>query len=267
MRRLLAAAAALAALLSATLAGAAVAPPTLTPDQLTVGVSLPSEGFQVGAVRGTEVVYARGLEIDLSRALAQRLGLRSVAFVQSRFDRLYSAADKPWDVGIAEITITPARRATVDFSIPYMKVDQGVLLAQTVKPAPRTIAGLRPLRLCALSKSTGVDVIADRIRPTVPFLRIGNVSRLMLALQTGRCQGVVYDAPALGTLKARAPLRYGAFAGVIRTGERYGIAFTKGSALRPPVNAALRELLEDGTIAALEKRWLTANLNRLPVLR
>ena len=148
-----------------------------------------------------------------------------------------------------------------------MKIDQGVLVAQTVRPTPRSIAALRPLRLCALSKSTGVDLIANRIQPAVPFLRIGNVARLMLGLQTGRCQAVVYDAPALGTLKARAPLRYGAFAGVIRTGERYGIAFTKGSALRRPVNAALRELLEDGTIAALEQKWLTANLNRLPVLR
>jgi Bacterial extracellular solute-binding proteins, family 3 len=60
---------------------------------------------------------------------------------------------KPWDLAIAEITITPARRRLVDFSIPYMRVDQGVLLAQTVDPIPRTIDGappapaLRPRRL------------------------------------------------------------------------------------------------------------------------
>ncbi len=267
MRRLAAATVVVAALVVAALADAAAAPPTLTPGQLTVGVSLPSEGFQVGAVRGTEVVYARGLEIDLARALALRLGLTSTTFVQSRFDRLYSAGERPWDLAIAEITITPKRRATADFSIPYMVVDQGVLMSQTVKPTPRSIAALRPLRLCALSKSTGADLIADRIRPTVPFLRVGNVPRLMLDLQTGRCEAVVYDAPALGTLKARAPLRYGAFAGVIRTGERYGIAFPKASPLRRRVNAALRDLLEDGTVDRLARKWLTVDPTDLRVLR
>ncbi len=68
------------------------------------------------------------------------------------------------------------------------------------------------------------------------MLLVGNVPTLMLDLQTGKCQAVVYDAPALGTLKARAPLRYGPFVGVIETGEEYGIALPKGSPLLGPVN-------------------------------
>ena len=67
----------------------------------------------------------------------------------------------------------------------------------------------------------------------------------MLNLQTGRCDVVVYDAPTLGTLKARAPDRYGPFVGVIRTGEEYGISLPKGSPLLGPVNEALTSLLSD----------------------
>src|SRR5689334_16968221 len=55
-----------------TPAGAAV-PPTKAPEVLTVGLSMPTAGFQVGAVRGRDVVLARGLEIDLARLLAKRL--------------------------------------------------------------------------------------------------------------------------------------------------------------------------------------------------
>jgi polar amino acid transport system substrate-binding protein len=259
--------AAVVALGLAGLAGAATPPATVTPGQLTVGVSLPSEGFQVGAARGTQVVVARGLEIDLARLLARRLGLERAVFVQSRFDRLYTAGEKPWDVAIAEITIRDDRERTADFSIPYMTVDQGVLLAQTVSPTPRTIGGLRALRLCALAKSTGVALIAERIKPTTPARTIGNVPRLMLDLQTGRCEGVVYDAPALGTLKARAPSRFGPFAGIVHTGEQYGIALPKGSTLTRRVNAALRGLLSDGSIDRLQKKWLTADLDELPELR
>lgn len=246
---------------------AATPPPTSTPGTLTVGVSMPSEGFQVGAVRGSEVVLARGLEIDLARELAARLGLTSTVFVQSRFDRLFSAGSKPWDVAIAEITITDERRRTADFTRSYMSVDQGVLTARTLRRVPKTIAGLRGLQLCALRKSTGAVAAQGTIAPTKPVLLAANVPTLMLDLQTGRCQAVVYDAPALGTLKTRAPLRYGPFVGVIKTREQYGIALPRGSTLLKPVDRALAGLIADGTVDRLQRKWLTVHLEDLPVLR
>jgi len=259
---------AVAALVGVLAATASAAPPqTINPGQLTVGVTLPSEGFQVGVVRGSEVLYAQGLEIDLARALALRLDLDRTAFLQSRFDRLFSAGQKSWDVAIAQITITPDRRRTAAFTRPYMSVDQGVLAAQTLTKVPRTIVGLRALRLCALRKSTGALVAQGTIAPTRPVRLDGNVESLMLDLQTGRCEAVVYDAPALGTLKDRAPDRYGPFVGVIKTGEKYGIAVPLGSALRGPVDRALAGLIADGTVDRLEKKWLTTDLERLRVLR
>jgi len=54
---------------------------------------------------------------------------------------------------------------------------------------------------------------------------------------------------------------------VVRTGEQYGIALPKGSALRPAVNTALSTMITDGTIQRLQRKWLTCDLARLPVLR
>ena len=65
---------------------------------------------------------------------------------------------------------------------------------------------------------------------------------------------------------ARA-LRYGTLLGVIATGEQYGLALPKGSTLRPAVNKALTTMVEDGTIARLQRKWLTGDLPKLPVLR
>jgi polar amino acid transport system substrate-binding protein len=265
--RLSAAIAILVALLVAADAPGAGPVATLTPGQLTVGVSLPSEGFEVGVARGDQVTYAQGFDIDLARALSKRLGLSRVAFVQSQFGRLFSSGAKPWDVAVAQITITDQRQRTAEFTQPYMSVDQGVLAAQTVNPAPATLADLRSLRICALAKSTGADVARTTVAPTRPVRLLGNVPTLMLDLQTGRCQAVVYDAPTLGTLKARAPDRYGPFVGVIKTGEHYGVALPKGSALLGPVDAALGALIADGTVQRLQKKWLSANLATLPVLQ
>lgn len=247
--------------------GSAASPPTQRPGTLTVGLAMPSEGFQVGIVKGSQVVYAQGFEIDLARALALRMGLNRTVFVQNRFDRLYSAGAKPFDVGIGEISITTARKRTAAFSNAYMSVDQGVLAAQTLRPVPTTIAGLKGLRVCALAKSTGAEFARTKIAPSKPVLAVGNIPTLMLDLQTGRCDVVVYDAPALGTLKARARDRYGPFVGVIKTGEKYGIAMPKGSPLMRPINQALASLAADGSIDRLAKEWLTFDPSRARILR
>jgi hypothetical protein len=93
------------------------------------------------------------------------------------------------------------------------------------------------------------------------------LAQLGYFLPTGRCDVVVYDAPALGTLKARAPDRYGPFVGVIKTGERYGIAMPKESPLVAPVNKALTSLLADGSVDALARQWLTFDPSEARVLR
>jgi ABC-type amino acid transport substrate-binding protein len=261
------AAAAMVALVTVGNGSAAAPPATQQAGVLTVGLAMPSEGFQVGIVKGSEVVYAQGFEIDLANALTARMGLSRTVFVQNRFDRLFSAGAKPFDLGIGEITIANVRKRTVDFSQPYMSVDQGVLVTQTLRVVPTTIAGLKPLKLCALTKSSGAYVAQKIIAPTRPVLLVGNVPTLMLDLQTGRCDAVVYDAPALGTLKARAPLRYGPFAGVIKTGEQYGIAIPKGGTLVAPVNKALASLIADGTVDRLARKWLTFDPSKARVLR
>jgi polar amino acid transport system substrate-binding protein len=245
----------------------AATPPTQTPGILVVGLNMPNLGFQVGAVQGTKVVLARGFEIDLARAVGRKLGVKTVSFYQeARFDRLLSAGPKPWDLALGQVTITPARAQAVDFSVPYLEADEGVLLRKGLASVPASIPSLRSLRLCSQNRTTSAETIANVIRPTTKPLLFGNSILLMQNLQTGRCDAVVYDAPILATLRAQVPFRYGPFAGVIDTGEEYGITLPKGSRLTPLVNRALQELIADGTVAALAKRWLTTDLSKLPVL-
>lgn len=96
-----------------------------TPDELFVGFAMPSAGFQVGAVRGRDVVLAKGFEIDLARELGKRLAIPRVRFVnEALFSTLLVAGRKDWDLAIAQISVTPARAQRVDFSSPYLSADQ-----------------------------------------------------------------------------------------------------------------------------------------------
>ena len=259
--------AALAALALALPAGAA-APPTKSPNELVVGVSMPVTGLQVGAVRGRTVVLAKGLEIELARALARQLGLRRVRFVhEPLFSTLVSGRPSDWDVALGAITITPERARRVDFSAPYLTADQAVLMRKGFAPVPTSIAGLRRLQLCSERATTGARAIVQRIKPTKKPRLVSNPSQLTYDLYNDRCDAVVFDAAVLGAARTAAPDRYGPFAGRIVTREQYGIAFPKGSALRASVNAALRTLTRNGTLARLQKRWLSVDVAKLRVLR
>ncbi len=254
----------------ALVAGASGAEPPepIVPGVLTIGLNLPSPGFQVGAVLPNKrVVAARGLEIDLARSLAGRLGIARVTFVnEPSFNRLLARGDKPWDIALGEVTITPSRRHSVDLSAPYLRVDQGVLVRKTIA-VPRTLAALARLRICVQRGTTSVDVVRERVRPTRPPFLFAGLELLFDALRVGRCDAAVLDAPILAAERAFAPDRYGPLAGVLRTNERYGVVIRKGSPLTGQVDAAVRALVSNGTLSRLERRWLLTDLGRLPVLR
>jgi polar amino acid transport system substrate-binding protein len=237
------------------------------PGELRVGLAMPAAGLQVGAVRGRDVVLARGLEIDLARLLAKHLGVPRVRFVNAPlFSTLVRGGKKDWDIALAQITVTPARAKRVDFSTSYLTADQGVLLRRGLEPRPTSIAAPRRLQLCAERASTGGQLILDRIKPTRAPRLVQDPSRLSYDLFTQRCDAIVFDAPALAVLRRQAPDRYGAH-GRIVTNERYAIALEKGSPLRPRINAALAGVIGSGVLERLRRRWLGTDTATLPVLR
>jgi ABC-type amino acid transport substrate-binding protein len=261
----------LAAVLAAALvlisAAAAAAPPTKVPGEVTVALSLPSAGLQAGSVQGTKVVFAKGLEPDLARALAAKLGVKTVRFVnEPLFSRLVAKGPKTWDFAIAAITVTPTRNANVGFTAPYMAAEQGVLMGKGLAPVPTTLAALAKLQLCSERATTGAAYIVSTIRPAKKPELAKSPTALFDLLRAGRCEAAVYDAPILAAEQAAAPDRYGPFAGVIPTGEQYGIAVDKNSRLLGPLNTALRALIQDGTVARLTTRWLGTNPAKLRAL-
>ncbi|MET0818157.1 MAG: ABC transporter substrate-binding protein [Solirubrobacteraceae bacterium] len=254
----------------AALAAPAAVPaqaPTKTPGQLVVGVAMPAAGFQVGAVRGREVLFAKGYEIDLANALAGELAVPAVRFVQEdRFTAFFQPGPKDYDLALSQVTITTAREAVIDFSAPYFTADQAVLLRRGLVLKRRRFSQLRKLQLCAERATTG-GTQAKRIHPDRPVRLFRDPSRLEAELYQRRCDAVIGDSATLGALRAQAPQRFGELAGRIRTGERYGIVFDPGSALKAPVDAALARLEEDGTLGRLAARWFSTDVTRLRAFR
>jgi glutamine transport system substrate-binding protein len=250
---------------SVTAAGAVAATaPTRTAGELAVALSLPAPGFQVGSVRGAQVVYARGLEVDVARVLARRLGLARVRLVHVRNEaRLLAGGAKRWDVSLAQLVPTPRARG-VAFSVPYLPAGQAVLAARGV-PRPRGLTALRHLVVCAVRRTPGAAFLAQRLG-TSRRLLAGGLGELLRWTQTGRCEAAVADLPALAARLRGSGGRYGRVVGAIDTGEALAVALPAGSPLLADVNRALTRLRRDGTLRRIALRWLAFDPARLRVL-
>jgi polar amino acid transport system substrate-binding protein len=256
-------------LMTAATAGAkrTAAPPTLKPGTLTVGLTPPAPGFQVGTLKGTSVVNPKGMEVDLAKDIAQKLGLKKVVwYYQASFPKSYAPGPKPYDLYFGEETITPERSKNVDYSIPYIDADQGAMVRKGLSPTPKSIADLKKLTLCAQAGTTGAAYIKAHIKPK-KALYPSTTSIMYQQVQSKQCDAAIYDIPILGAEKAAHPTRYGAIVGRIVTHEQYGIVFQKGSKLRAVVNPVLKSLIKDGTVGKLQKKWLAANFAELPVFK
>jgi len=256
--------AALATTLLAAAGPGSAGAPTYGLTQLTVALHLPDPGFQVGAVRGRDVVAARGLEVDLARALGRQLGIREVRLVHVPDRRsLTRPGAKPWDLALSRIDAEAA--GPIEASAVYLRGDAAVLL----RPGLTRPRGLVDLRLRVLCVTRGSDVrdALEAIAPVSPPLRASDDRDLLGLVQTGRCDVAVREAPLLGAALRRLPGRYGPVAGRVVTDEGFVAALPRGSELVDDVDRALARLRADGTLRRIAERWLGFDPVRLPVLR
>ena len=249
-------------------------PPGLkTPGQLTVGLSMPSPGFQnvTPLPSGNNVLPAspapKGMEIDMAKAIAKQLGLKKIVYVQNNFQNMYLPGPKKWDFGLAEMTITAERKKNIDFSVSYLNANQGVMVRKGLSPLPKSLADLKNIVLCAQIGTTGAAYIKDRVKPNKKALYPQTTTIMYQQLKSKRCDAALYDAPILGAQKFQEPKAYGPIVGQIVTNEQYGAAFQKGDRIRASVNKAIKKLLANGTIGKLSKKWLTFDASKLPVFK
>jgi polar amino acid transport system substrate-binding protein len=239
---------------------------TLYPGIITFGTDQP---VYPPWYMGDNPENGEGFESAVAYAVADNLGYvrDDVRWVRVPFTAALAPGPKAFDASLSEYSITDQRKAAVDFSTPYLDVTQAVV---TVKSSPaaaaRTIEALKPLRLGAQVGTTSYTAATsvDGVTPVAVYNTNGDAK---LALSNGEIDALVAD---LQTAFAVAnELRDGLMVGQLPTAagdvEQFGIVLNKGSVLTPCVSSAVDALREDGTLAALQDKWLTG-VGKAPVL-
>jgi polar amino acid transport system substrate-binding protein len=206
----------------------------------------------------------KGFESAVAFAVAKQLGYPAsqVKWVVAPFNSVIAPTPKKFDVDINQVSITAARAKAVDFSSGYYDVAQSVIALKGNKIAGvTTIAGLHGAKLGAQKNTTSLDAINNVIKPgrTVGEYPTNDVA--VQALKSGQIDGLVVDLPT-GLFITAAELDDSKVVGqlpVTGSPEQFGMVLEKGSPLTSCVTHAVDALRSDGTLAALQKQWLTSS--------
>lgn len=109
-----------AAILSAFAAAPALAADDLAQVKASGVFRVGTEGTYAPFTYHDEAGKLTGFDVDIASAIAERLGVKP-QFVEGKWDGLIAGLDvNRYDAVINEISITDARKATYDFSTPYI---------------------------------------------------------------------------------------------------------------------------------------------------
>jgi polar amino acid transport system substrate-binding protein len=216
--------------------------------QLLVGTDTPFPPFEIGKPPDIS-----GYDIELVNAIGENLGLE-VTYQDTSFDTIFrDTAQGKFDLAVAASTITAEREQTVDFSDPYYKANQSLIVTPGSDIA--TVDDLGGKTVGAQDATTGEDY-ANEETDAAQVRGYPEGPDAINALRAGQVDAVIIDQPV--AVDAVESLGGGdiEIAQEIVTSELYGLAFAPDNdALREAVNGALKQVKDDGTLADLYEQY------------
>jgi polar amino acid transport system substrate-binding protein len=193
-----------------------------------------------------------------------------VTWVKEPFNNSYAPGPKKFDFDINQISITPDRAQKVTFSDGYYTAAQALIALKSSPIAQVTsIADLKKYKLGAQTGTTSLTAIRNDIQPSAQPLVFASTNVAKQALLNHQVDAIVADLPTafyITAVQIPSATIVGQFQQQSGSPEQFGMLFQKGNPLASCVNQALAAMKSDGTLASIEKKWLSQTVN-VPVLQ
>jgi polar amino acid transport system substrate-binding protein len=216
--------------------------------KVTVQTALPAPGWWNG---DDPSHMTGGFEFELAKDLCAQLGVGKVRIVNVDFDALQAGKTRDFDFALSQITVTDARKKNEDFSTSYFSSDQGIMVNKGT--AVPDLAAAKKLKWGVQTGTTSEIFLNDKVHPDSPAKSFGQTTEMFTALKAKQIDAVLLDT---AIVLAQAPTQNAEVVAQFKTGEVYGALLPKNSANTPLVNAAIQKLKDNGTLAALNTKWL-----------
>ncbi|MFI7340768.1 ABC transporter substrate-binding protein [Streptomyces sp. NPDC050085] len=242
---------------------------TVAAGKLTVGTDKPA---YAPWFEDDQPSNGKGFESAVAYAVAKQLGYGKdqVVWQTVPFNSSFAPGTKNFDFDINQVSISDARKKAVAFSSGYYDVRQAVVALKTSKAAKaKSVADLKGVKLGAQVGTTSLDFINDLVKPTQKPAVYQKNDFAKSALKNGQVDAIVVDLPTAfyitGAEVTDAEV-VGQFENTTGSPEQFGLVLDKESALTSCVTGAVDALRKDGTLASLEKKWLSEAVDA-PVLK
>ncbi|GHI85793.1 ABC transporter substrate-binding protein [Streptomyces xanthophaeus] len=207
-----------------------------------------------------------GQDIDIAEAVAKVLGLRLERQDASFETILPALGSGKYDVGTGNFGVTAERLKTIDF-VTYINDGQGFAVKTGSTKLTGKITDLT--QLCGLTVGTGAGTTFEKTltaqkgvcaaagKKPYEVKVFSETGAVTTALQQGRIDVVMSTINGLRH-QAAQPAAQATFLGEYHRLD-VGFAFRKDSPLTPAFQAAVNQLIEDGTYARILQKWGTTD--------
>ncbi len=197
-----------------------------------------------------------GFDIDYMKAAAKEGGYQ-VEFKSVAWDGIFGGLEAgKYDAVCSSVTITEERKKTMDFSMPYFKVRQALVVPKESNAT--TLEEMKGKTVGAQIGTTGYFAIKEM--EGIVAKSYDEIGLAMEDLFNGRIDGVVCDDPvaaqyALQREDYKAKLK---IAAVLDTGdEYYGVAVKKGNTeVLDLINKGIQAVEEKGLANEFRAKWI-----------
>jgi polar amino acid transport system substrate-binding protein len=210
----------------------------------------------------------QGADIDIARQIAAaifgpadvdaHLKFRALTNAE-RFEAFANSPDRPAaqspvDLVIATTTVNCARRALVDFSVPYY--DAAAALLVLTRSSYRSINDLGGRKVCATNGTTSLQHVQAAASHPILY-PVTNVADCLVALQEGKVDAVLTDNTILDGMAQQDPNTTVVGQDSLHEDEPYGIEVPLGEpAMTSFVDGVLAQIEADGTWGSIMRTHL-----------
>ena len=195
----------------------------------------------------------KGFDVDVVAEICERINC-TLNWVTTAWDGIFAAlADGQFDMVVSGVTITDERDKIVDFSDPYIIVQQGVLMR--VEDEGATIDAFKSgdLRLASQNGTTNA-ALGEELVGRDNLQLFDSFNNAVIAVQNGDVDGVIIDSTSAAAYEQE-------FAGELTVGitglssDPLGLVFQEGDGIQDAFNEGLAMIKDDGTLQKLVVKW------------
>ncbi|HAQ07321.1 MAG TPA: amino acid ABC transporter substrate-binding protein [Bacillus bacterium] len=198
-----------------------------------------------------------GFDVEIATEVAKRLGVEA-EFLETQWDAMFAGLDaKRFDMVANQVGIKPEREEKYSFSKPYI-TSTAVLIIHEDNSEVKAFEDLKGKKAAQSMTSNYADIARENGAEIVGVEGFNQAIELLLSK---RADATINDNLSFLDFKKAKPDAKVKIVAESEDASKSGLMFRQGSdTLVEAVDAALEEMISDGTYEEISQKWFGANV-------